>query len=805
MKIRNLPKASRSMIGLLALASMPVMAASDTEQAATDEKKAAAKDAAAVLPEVSVSGQSEKAEPTLVEKYKLPVTVESITKEKLDDKVNVFNTEDAIKYMPSILVRKRYVGDTNAPLATRTTGTSSSARTLIYADGVLLSSLLANNNGNTGSPRWNTVTPNEIERVDMLYGPFSAAYSGNSMGGVLNITTKMPEKFEAHASAQASWQDYSMYGNSGTYETQNYSAGIGDKHNDLSFRFDFNHLDSASHPVSYATSTLSTTNAGPSDVAVAGAYQTLNQNGQGMMVLGGSQIVHTVQDNFKWKLAYDISPTVKASYTLGMWQNNADWTADSFLRNAAGNQVSTGNVNIGGKQYKLSTGPTFTGSTVDQTTWSHGMNLKSNTGGKFDWELVGSVVDLGNDITRAPTVDPSLAAAGGAGKLTSQNGTNWHTADAKGIWRPGDYFGNHEVSFGFHHDLYELVNPVYVTSNWMSGDPTSNLSNSAGKTQTEGYWLQDSWDFYKKWNFTAGGRLENWNAYDGVNSSIVSGSYKTLNQANLHSVNFSPKGKLTWSPNEELKFGAAIGKAYRYPTAGELFQTTAVGTGASATLINGNPNLKPEDVLSSELSGEYFFKNGRIRLSLFQENVKNAIYATQSLVDVPGGTAIKTSITNNIGQTDTYGIELSGDANDVGINGLDIFASGTWTDSKITDNAYSDSLLAAGVAKSTGKDTPRIPQWRANFGVSYRATDKLIGSVNGRYSGMQYGSLNNTDIVHNTYFGTASFFVVDTRIKYQLTKQLSLSGGIDNINNNKYFIFHPFPQRTYMAELKFNY
>jgi hypothetical protein len=38
MKIRNLPKASRSMIGLLALASMPVMAASDTEQAATDEK-----------------------------------------------------------------------------------------------------------------------------------------------------------------------------------------------------------------------------------------------------------------------------------------------------------------------------------------------------------------------------------------------------------------------------------------------------------------------------------------------------------------------------------------------------------------------------------------------------------------------------------------------------------------------------------------------------------------------------------------------------------------------------------------------
>jgi iron complex outermembrane receptor protein len=628
------------------------------------------------------------------------------------------------------------------------------------------------------------------------------------MGGVLNITTKMPEKFEAHASAQASWQDYSMYGNSGTYETQNYSAGIGDKHNDLSFRFDFNHLDSASHPVSYATSTVANgttiTNLNRAQgVDVSGSTQTQNQYGQDMVILGGSQIVHTVQDNFKWKLAYDITPTVKASYTLGMWQNNADWTADSFLKNAAGNQVSSGKVNIGTKQYDLSpsAGPTFTGSAIDQTTWSHGMNLKSNTGGKFDWELVGSVVDLGKDVSRSPTTIPSIAANGGNGRITSQTGTNWHTADAKGIWRPGNYFGNHEVSFGFHHDLYDLVNPVNTTTNWISGDPMGNYSSSVGKTQTEGYWLQDSWDFHKQWNFTAGGRLENWNAYNGVNSSIVSGTYKSLNQANLHSVNFSPKGKLTWSPTEDFKLGAAIGKAYRYPTAGELFQTSVSGSGANATLINGNPNLKPEDVLSSELSGEYFFKNGRVRLSLFQENVKDAIYSTQSLL--PDGS--KKVVTNNIGQTDTYGIELSGDANDVGIDGLDVFASGTWTNSEITDNTVSDNQLAVGAIKTTGKNTPRIPQWRANFGVSYRATDKLIGSVNGRYSGMQYGSLDNSDIVHNTYFGTASFFVVDTRLKYQLTKQLSLSGGIDNINNAQYFIYHPFPQRTYMAELKFNY
>ncbi len=102
----------------------------------------------------------------------MPQTTESITKEKIDNTINLANPEDAIKNLPSIQVRSRYIGDTNAPVGMRTSGTSASARNLIYADGILLSSLLGNNNTNTGSPRWNTVSPGEIAQVNVLYGPF---------------------------------------------------------------------------------------------------------------------------------------------------------------------------------------------------------------------------------------------------------------------------------------------------------------------------------------------------------------------------------------------------------------------------------------------------------------------------------------------------------------------------------------------------------------------------------------------------------------------------------------------------------
>ena len=95
-------------------------------------------------------------------------------------------------------MRKRYIGDyDHAVLASRASGTGNSARSLVYADGILLSNLLGN--GATFTPRWGLVTPEEIERVDVLYGPFSAAYPGNSVGAVVDYVTRMPDAFEAHA------------------------------------------------------------------------------------------------------------------------------------------------------------------------------------------------------------------------------------------------------------------------------------------------------------------------------------------------------------------------------------------------------------------------------------------------------------------------------------------------------------------------------------------------------------------------------------------------------------------------------
>ena len=46
------------------------------------------------------------------------------------------------------------------------------------------------------------------------------------------------------------------------------------------------------------------------------------------------------------------------------------------------------------------------------------------------------------------------------------------------------------------------------------------------------------------------------------------------------------------------------------------------------------------------------------------------------------------------------------------------------------------------------------------------------------------------------------FFVLDAHVRYQVGKAVSAEFGVDNLADSKYFLFHPFPGRTFIASLK---
>jgi iron complex outermembrane receptor protein len=53
--------------------------------------------------------------------------------------------------------------------------------------------------------------------------------------------------------------------------------------------------------------------------------------------------------------------------------------------------------------------------------------------------------------------------------------------------------------------------------------------------------------------------------------------------------------------------------------------------------------------------------------------------------------------------------------------------------------------------------------------------------------------------------GVSDYLVTDVRVRYRINAQGSVSVGADNLGNAKYWAFHPYPQRTMLAELRLDY
>jgi iron complex outermembrane receptor protein len=718
------------------------------------------------LPAVSVTGSTV----TVPDQFQLPQTASSVTAAQIDETINAVDVEDAVKYFPSIFVRKRNYGDNQPVLATRTWGVNSSARSLVYDDGVLLSALIANNNS-IGAPRWGMVSPIEIESVDVLYGPFAAAYPGNSMGAVMEINTRMPDKFEATLSQTEAFQTFSIYSTRNNYLTDQSQLAVGNRDGKWSFWVTADDLYTHSQPLTFVT-------AATIPAGTTGGIVAWNKQGAAANVLGASNIQVTNLANAKIKVAYDFTPTLRATYAFGVWDNDSNATAQTYLRDANGLPTFAGVSGFASGFYH----------------WAEQLNmqsftLKSTGPGDWDWQVIGTLFDFAKDTENsAATVTSTGAGLGSAGKSAILGGTGWSTLDLKAAWHPFGPTGAQELSFGAHGDEYQLVNPTYNTPLWQTGrNYTSLASEGNGNTETTALWVQDAWQITPDLKATIGGREEDWRAFDGIN---VNGA-TTVIQPRESSNNFSPKGTLAYQAGGGWTFTASVGKAYRYPTAGELYQLVTTGS----TFTSPNPNLLPEQVWSGEAKAEHKISEGYVRISLFDEVTTNALVSQYASL-VPGSSTLY-SYVQNVGKIRNRGIEAYVEQDDVLIHGLALSGSVTYVDSTILADSGQGQFAAA-----VGAHAPYVPNWRATFEATYRPRENLAVTLAGRYSGRQYSTVDNSDTNPNVYGGFDDFFVVDTHVHWTINRRWAIGGGVDNLLNRKYFLFHPFPQRTFVGELK---
>lgn len=691
--------------------------------------------------------------------------------------INLSTTEEAFKHVPNLHVRQRFVGDDNSVVSVRSASTRQSARILVYADGLLLSNFLGSDF--TFAPRWSMVAPDSLESVQVFYGPYSARYPGNALGATIEMTTHMPERLEGGGAVQMSRQDFEAYGHSTTADIQHDSAWLGDRRGSWSWRLALDRLDGRAQPASYYTAVQSTTAATAADTVVTGASGYRDQFSRPGYILGVNSEgeADTRANQVAFKAAYDFGDGWQAWASVTDWRQDQDKATGSWLHDAQGNAVSSGEVAINGWHYTLPANafaPTWTSS--ERRLYGAALKKTGPTG--WNMSLVASRFETPRDIGRT-----SSSAGAGPGQVSDGQGTGWDTLDLQTTWLASEDAA-HTLALGAHWDEYTLDSSTRATDDWRHGEGGALVSEFAGRTRTQALYVEDTWRLAPGWSLTPGLRYERWTAFDGRRRTATqSVGYDSRRLSRL-----SPKLSLARELDEVWTARLSLARAYRMPTVSELFQGSISGT----AIVNNDPNLKPENDFSKDLSFERALAGGSLRLSFYEDDVRDTLFSQTDTTVFPTVTSVQ-----NVDRVRTRGVELAAQARDVWVDGLDLSASLAYNHAETLENRRNPA--------SVGKRFYRIPEWRADVVASYRFDPVFTGTLSGRYSGRQYNSLDNTDTNPGDFGGTSRYTVFDARLEAALNAQWKLAVGVDNLTDERYYVYHPYPGRTWSAEARYRF
>jgi len=726
---------------------------------------------------IQVSGERQMLSPNL------PSSTFSIGADELAEKP-LMNIQDALNYAPNVQIRKLRPGDPNGGLGGRSFGVGQPQRALVYVDGMLISNFLASHQ----VPRWSMVNETEVSRIDVLYGPFSAIYPGNSIGTTVAFTTRMPTKAEGSMRLQFYDQYQDDYGQGAHYRGNQQSLYAGDRWGRLAATVTYNRADGKAHGTSYATSSLRTANTG--GTPVTGSRVDSDVNGVPRLIFGSTGESDLTTELFKLRMTYDLTERLLADVTLARFTSKNRGSARSYLRDASGAPVWSGNVLIDGATYTLPLmGPRY----AEENHMHTGFGLKSSfaTGwnGSVQWSRYRVVEDEVLTSNRAmdasagvvPGTSGSSVGAGGGG-------TGWETLELQATYTP-DANEKHALTVGYHRNEYLLSSRSYNLADWHDADSrTAETANYFGKTRIQALYFQDSWAFLPDWNLTAGLRYERFETWDGSQMfNNVNGGVPLIYPTRKLNAS-SPKLSLSRVLSDEWMAKLSYGHGTRFPTVAELY----LGVRSGTEIVQNDPGLKPEKSRAVELSLLREQENASTRISLFEDDITDAIFS-QRFVTGSGAVA---NVRQNVDRTRARGVEIAWQGRDFLVNGFDLQASAAYTHARILANDVAPA--------SVGKVLPGVPKIRANLMGTWRQGDWTT-TLGIRHQSRMYQQLDNSDTNPDTFGGSNSITVADAKLAYNVVRWATLSIGVNNLNNHRYYQTHPYAGRTWFLELLAKY
>jgi iron complex outermembrane recepter protein len=133
---------------------------------------------------------------------------------------------------------------------------------------------------------------------------------------------------------------------------------------------------------------------------------------------------------------------------------------------------------------------------------------------------------------------------------------------------------------------------------------------------------------------------------------------------------------------------------------------------------------------------------------------------------------------------------------------LDVRFNVAYTKSIIEDNSTAEGANPANSIE--GNDYPRMPRWRSNLMLTYHVNDNWDISGNAQYADKSYGRLDNTDTADNVMGGQDGYTLFGLKTTYDVSDEIEIGLGIDNLTDELNYVAHPWPRRTVFLSLSYD-
>jgi len=299
-----------------------------------------------------------------------------------------------------------------------------------------------------------------------------------------------------------------------------------------------------------------------------------------------------------------------------------------------------------------------------------------------------------------------------------------------------------------------------------TGARTANTV-AGGRQRRVGVYGEDILRLTQRWIVTVGGRLDHWRNFDAqsLRTPLVPPGPTTVTPFAERSENtFSPRLSLLYAASSRVTLTTSVYRAFRSPTLNELYRSFRLGN----VVTQANSTLEAERLTGVEGGANVsIFSKLSLRGNFFWSDIVNPI-ANVTLSTTP---TLTTRQRQNLGRTRSRGVDL--DAVLPLGHSVEIAGGYQFVDATVVQFPANTALV--------GLQIPEVPRHQFTIQARYWNPKRLMLSVQGRYSGMQFDDDQNT-------LRLDRYFTLDLLAGRSLGHGVEAFGAFENLFNQRYTV-----------------